>query len=172
VFARIKNWADWLISLSALIGTIGLVAEVAVILIDVIGRFFGSPLSGAQDLAQMGMVLIVFGGMALCDKIGGHVNVDLFEGTMPRWMIWAGDFVSALIGAAIFIGIAWTTWQSIYLMRFQMGIVQTTNIIDLQFDWFKAAIVVMSAITAFAMILRAIGLILTGDNGQESRGHA
>lgn len=170
--ARVSTWADGLIRLSALVGTIGLVIEVVVILIDVIGRFFGSPLTGAQDISQMSMVLIVFGGMALCDKIGGHVNVDLLENAMPRWMIWVGDFASAVIGAVIFIGIAWTTWSSIYLMRFQLGVVQKTNIIDLQFDWFKGAIVVMSIITAIGMILRAIGLVLTGDNGQESRGHA
>lgn len=142
------------------------------ILIDVIGRFFGSPLTGAQDLSQMGMVLIVFGGMALCDKIGGHVNVDLFENSMPRWLIWSGDFAAALIGAVIFIGIAWTTWESIHLMRFQLGVIQKTNIINLQFDWFKGAIVVMSAITALGMLLRAVGLIVTGETGQEKRGPA
>ena len=101
--ARVSTWADGLIRLSALVGTIGLVIEVVVILIDVIGRFFGSPLTGAQDISQMSMVLIVFGGMALCDKIGGHVNVDLLENAMPRWMIWVGDFASAVIGAVIFI---------------------------------------------------------------------
>lgn len=163
---KVNVWADRLIRLSALIGTIGLSVEVVVILVDVVGRFFGSPLRGAQDIAQMGMVLIVFGGMALCDKLGGHVNVDLFENSMPRWMIWAGDLAATVIGAMIFAGIAWTTWQSINLMRFQLGIVQTTNIIDLQFDWFKGAIIVMCAITFIGMTLRAISLVMTGDNGQ------
>jgi TRAP-type C4-dicarboxylate transport system permease small subunit len=153
--------ADGLTSLSALIGTIGLLVEVAVILVDVTGRFFGHPLTGAQDISTMGMVIIVFGGMALCDKIGGHVSVDIFENAMPTWMIRTGDIVSALLGAVIFLGIAWTTWASIALMRFQLKVVQTTNIIDLQFDWFKGFIAAVSVITALGMLLRATDLVLS-----------
>ncbi|MBV7410939.1 TRAP transporter small permease [Maritimibacter sp. DP1N21-5] len=172
MLATVNKGADWLIRLSALLGTIGLLVAVTVILVDVVGRFFGSPLTGAQDMTQMAMVLIVFGGMALCDKIGGHVNVDLFEGMMPRWLIWAGDFASALIGMIIFAGIAWTTWTSVQLMRFQLGVIQKTNIIDLQFDWFKGFIIVASIITALGMFLRLITLVTTGDNGQASKGHS
>lgn len=154
-----KKGADGLTSLSALIGTFGLLAVVIVILIDVIGRFFGSPLTGAQDLSTMGMVLIVFGGMALCDKIGGHISVDLFENSMSNWMIRAGDIVSALLGALIFIGIAWTTAASVIQMR-GFGIIFKTNIIGLPVDVFKLFIVIASVITALGMILRAISLSL------------
>jgi hypothetical protein len=66
----LNKGADGLISLSALVGTLGLLVEVVVILTDVVGRYFGKPLSGAQDITQMAMVIVVFGGMALCDKIG------------------------------------------------------------------------------------------------------
>lgn len=159
MLSKLNKGADWLIRLSALIGTVGLVVEVAVILVDVIGRFFGSPLRGGQDLTQMGMVIIVFGGMALCDKLNGHVNVDLFENSMPNWMIRASDIASTLIGIAIFAGIAWTTWSSINLMRFQLGVVQKTNIIDLQFDWFKGAIIVLCLITVIGMIFKLIAQV-------------
>lgn len=155
----LNKGADGLISLSALVGTLGLLAEVVVILTDVIGRYFGKPLSGAQDISQMAMVIVVFGGMALCDKVGGHISVDLFENSMPNWMIRAGDIVSALLGALIFFGIAWTTWASVAQMR-GYGIILTTNIIGLPFDWFKGAIIVMSVITGIGMSLRALALIL------------
>lgn len=153
----VQKVADGLIRLSALLATIGLVTEVVVILTDVIGRYFGAPLTGAQDISQMAMVVLVFGAMGLCDKVGGHVSVDLFERSMPRWMIRTGDVASALIGAAIFIGIAWTTWAAIAQMR-GLGIVLKTNIIGLPFDWFKGFIVFASLITALGMILRAISL--------------
>ncbi|SMH41932.1 TRAP transporter small permease [Maritimibacter sp. HL-12] len=155
----LNKGADGLISLSALVGTLGLLVEVVVILTDVVGRYFGKPLSGAQDITQMAMVIVVFGGMALCDKIGGHISVDIFETSMPNWMIRAGDIVSALLGALIFFGIAWTTWASIAQMR-GFGIILSTNIIGLPFDWFKGAIIVMSVITGIGMSLRAIALIL------------
>ena len=159
MLALIDKGADRLIRLSALIGTLGLLAEVVVIIIDVIGRYFGAPLRGAQDISMMGMVLIVFGGMALADRIGGHITVDLLEGSMPNWMIRAGDIGAALLGAVVFFGIAWTTWASIAQMR-GYGIILKTNIIGLPFDWFKGAIVVMSIITALGMTLRAVALIL------------
>lgn len=163
----LQKGADGLTSLSALVGTIGLLGVVIVILIDVVGRYFGSPLSGAQDIATMLMVLIVFGGMALCDKIGGHISVDLLENSMPRWLIRAGDVVSGLLGAVIFGGIAWTTAASIIQMR-GYGIILSTNIIGLPFDWFKGAIVVMSSITALGMILRTIALLVGYNTRREA----
>jgi TRAP-type C4-dicarboxylate transport system permease small subunit len=153
----LDRWADRLIRLCALVGTIGLITQVVVILVDVIGRYFGAPLRGAQDISTMTMVLVVFGGMALCDRLGGHISVDLLESRMPRWMIRAGDFLSAVLGAVIFLGIAWTIWESAALSRM---LNLSTNIIQLPKAWFQYAVVVMSLITAFGMVLRAIGISL------------
>ena len=83
---KLRNYADRLIGLSATIGSIGLIVEVGIILVDVIGRAFGSPLYGSQDLVTMTMVLLVFGGMALCDRRGGHIAVDIFERNFPDWL--------------------------------------------------------------------------------------
>ena len=152
-----QKGADGLTRLSALIATLGLITEVVVILVDVIGRYFGAPLKGAQDISEMAMVVLVFGAMAMCDKVGGHVSVDLFENAMPRWMIRAGDIASALIGAAIFLGIAWTTWDSAALSKM---LNLATNIIKLPKAWFQYFIIVASLVTALGMILRALTLVL------------
>ena len=80
------RWTDRLIGLSAFVGTAGLLFVVGVILVDVTGRNFGRPLYGAQDMVTMTMVLIVFGGMALCDRLDGHIVVDIFEGSFPEWL--------------------------------------------------------------------------------------
>lgn len=59
----IRKLADRLIGLSAVLGSLGLLVEVGIILTDVIGRLFGHPLFGSQDLITMTMVIVVFGGM-------------------------------------------------------------------------------------------------------------
>ena len=152
---RIGKIADRLIGLSVFFGTAGLLIVVLVTLTDIIGRYFNAPLRGAQDISQMAMVIIVFGGMAICDRVGGHIAVDLFEKSFPAWLNRASDVLSALLGAAIFLGIAWTVWESAALSRM---LNLATNIIYLPKAWFQYAVVVMCLITALGMLLRSISI--------------
>ncbi len=153
---RIGKIADRLIGLSVFLGTAGLLIVVLVTLTDIVGRYFNAPLRGAQDISQMAMVIIVFGGMAICDRVGGHIAVDLFEKSFPAWLNRASDVLSALLGAAIFLGIAWTVWESAALSRM---LNLATNIIYLPKAWFQYAVVVMCLVTAVGMLLRAVSII-------------
>lgn len=161
----LQTFTDRLIGLSVFIGSIGLLFEVAVVLVDVIGRAFGAPLFGSQDLISMTMVLVVFGGMALTDKIGGHVSVDLFERYFPpafnRWV----DVVSALLGAAIFLGIAWTVYDS---SKISAMLNLSTNLLNLPKAWFQWALSALAVVTALAMTLRAAGLALNAPDRREN----
>lgn len=71
VLDRLARLTDGLMTLSAFVGPAGLIFVTGVIVADVVGRNMGLPLYGAQDLVTMTMVLIVFRGMALCDRTGG-----------------------------------------------------------------------------------------------------
>ncbi len=148
---------DRLIGLSTILGGSCLVILVGVILVDVIGRGFGSPLFGSQDLINMGMALLVFGGMALCDRNGGHIAVDLLEPRFPaglnRWI----NVASAVLGAVIFLMIAYTVHESAKLNQM---LNLSTNLLRLPRAWFQWGVCVMSIIAAAGMILRAIELAL------------
>jgi TRAP-type C4-dicarboxylate transport system permease small subunit len=157
----VKLWqiADRLISLSATVGTIALALEVVVICADVVGRYFGAPLTGARDISQMAMIVLVFGGMALCDRLGGHIAVDIFESRFSPLVIRLGDIISPLVGAAIFLVIAWTLWQSAALSHL---LNLSTNIIYLPKAWFQYIAVVMCVVTAIALLMRAAEAIISG----------
>lgn len=157
MLAKIDRVADLMIRLCATVGTLGLFVVVAVILRDVIGRNMMAPLAGAQDVAQMGMVIIVFGGMALCDRRGGHVAVDVFERAFPGWLNRWADILSALLGAAIFLGIAWTVYDS---SRISQMLNLSTNVIRLPKAHFQWALCIFAVVTAIGMLLRALVLIV------------
>ena len=97
-----RKLADRLIALSAAVGALGLIVEVIILLADVIGRAFGAPIYGSQDMITMTMVIVVFGAMALCDRQGGHISVDLFERSYPAWLNRMIDILSGAVGRGYF----------------------------------------------------------------------
>lgn len=153
----IRAIADRLIGLSAIVGSAGLLAEAVIILIDVVGRAFGFPLFGSQDLITMVMVIVVFGGMAVCDRDGGHIAIDVLANTFPAGFNRAIDAVSALLGAAIFAMIAWTVVES---AKLSVVLNLSTNLLQLPKSWFQWVLAAFALFTAFAMLLRAVELIL------------
>lgn len=160
----IRTLADWLISLCATIGAAALIFEVCVILFDVIGRAFGHPLFGSQDIVTMTMAIIVFGGMAICDRSGGHIAVDLLENKFPPRLNRAVDILAALCGAVIFIGIAYAVYESAKLSQM---LNLSTNLLRLPKWWFQWALCGFSLVTAFGMLLRAAELTISGRDIRE-----
>ena len=159
MIAHLRTWADRLIGLSATIGALGLLVEVAVILTDVIGRAFGYPLYGSQDMITMAMVILVFGGMAMCDRDGGHIAVDIFEPRYPSWLNRFIDIFAAALGAIIFVFIAWAILESAQL---SVMLNLSTNLLRLPKAWFQWGLAGLSIVTALGMLLRAVELSLSG----------
>ncbi|MCB1333315.1 MAG: TRAP transporter small permease [Roseivivax sp.] len=153
----LRTVADRLTSLSAILGAAGLLVEVGVILVDVVGRAFGHPLFGSQDIITMTMVILVFGAMALCDRMGGHIAVDILERRFPdalnRWI----DVFSAALGAVIFVFIAWAIFDSAKLSQM---LNLSTNLLRLPKAWFQWALAIFSLVAALGMALRALELAL------------
>lgn len=153
----LRKLADRLIGLSAIVGALALLVEVAVILVDVVGRALGSPLYGSQDIITMTMSILVFGPMALCDRKGGHLAVDLFERHYPPLMNRVIDSAAALIGAIIFSTLAWATYES---AKLSVLLNLSTNLLELPKVWFQYALCIFCLITAFGMVLRAVELVV------------
>lgn len=165
----IRTLADRLISLSATIGALGLLFEVGIILVDVVGRALGSPLYGSQDLITSTMIILVFGAMALCDRGGGHIAVDLFEPYYPSAMNRIIDIFSAALGAVIFAALAWAVWKSAEL---SVMLNLSTNLLNLPKAWFQWALVAFSILTSFGMALRSVELAVSGRDIRHEKGQA
>lgn len=156
---RIRTLADRLIGLSAAIGSLSLIVIVAVILADVVGRGFGSPLYGGQDITSMAAVIVVLAPMALCDRFGGHISVDLFERYFPDAMNRVIDIFVAVLGAIIFATLAWATWES---AKLSLMLNLSTNLLYIPKAWFQWAGIAFMLLASLGLALRAIELALTG----------
>ena len=155
----LRKITDRLIGLSTWIGGLCLVGLVGVILVDVVGRAFHKPLFGSQDLINMGMALLVFGGMALCDRSGGHIAVDLLQPRFPHRLNRFIDIFSALLGVVIFVLIAVTVHQSAKLSE-MLNI--STNLLRLPRAWFQWGLAGLSLVAALGLLMRALELTLSG----------
>ncbi|WP_435258037.1 TRAP transporter small permease [Thioclava sp. FR2] len=153
--STLRKWMDRLIGLSAFIGAIALFIEICVIMTDVVGRAAKAPLYGSQDLITMVMVLLVFGGMAICDRQGGHITVDILERQFPTWFNRTIDIFTALLGGVIFLFIAWAVYDS---AKLSVMLNIKTNLLLLPKAWFQWALALISAFTGLAMLLRAVEL--------------
>lgn len=164
---RIRTLADRLIGLSAAIGSLALIVVVIVILIDVIGRAFGKPLYGGQDMTTMAAVIVVLAPMALCDRFGGHISVDLFERYFPNVMNRAIDIFVAILGAIIFATLAWATWES---AKLSLLLNLSTNLLYIPKAWFQWAAIGFVSLASLGLALRALELTVTGrDVRKEAR---
>ena len=155
MIGTMRRIVDGLIAIAATLGSIGLVAEAIIILVDVVGRAFGAPLFGSQDLITMVMVAVVFGGMAVCDRIGGHISVDIFERYFSDDLNRMLDALSALLGAVIFLVIAWTVYDS---AKLSLMLNLSTNLLNLPKAWFQWILVAFALVSAFSMMVRSVEL--------------
>jgi len=110
-------------------------------------------------MIMMAMVILVFGGMALCDRRGGHISVDILESRFPPRMNRVVDVLSALIGAIVFLALAWAVRESAQL---SVMLNLSTNLLNLPKAWFQWALCAFAVLTALGMLLRAVELAVTG----------
>lgn len=146
---------DRLVWFSAGIAALALLFEVIVILVDVVGRALGRPLYGSLDMVTMAMVILVFGAMALCDRRGGHVAVDLLQSFFSERLNRYIDALSALLGAIIFVTLAWAVFAS---SKISLMLNLSTNLLELPKAWFQYALIFFAVVAALSMALRSIEL--------------
>lgn len=138
----LQTVARWI----AAAGGIVILAMMLVAVLDVALRYlFNAPLSSAYELMQLGMVLVVYCGLAWCGLTGGHITVNFLGALLdhPR-MRWIGVLVHAT-GAALFLLVAWRSGAGA-LDAFASG--ETTNMIKAPLAPFIGAVAAGSLLYA------------------------
>lgn len=88
---------------------------------QVLGRqLFNHPINGYIDFVELSMATFAFLGIAYCQRLGGHVRMEMFLKIAPGRLRWMMEVFGTLI--ALFV-IAVLTWYSFdhFLRAYRLG---------------------------------------------------
>ena len=128
-------------------GGIVILAMMLVAVLDVVLRYvFNAPLSSSYELIQLGMVLVVYCGLAWCGLTGGHIAVNFLGALLDRPRLrWLNALVHC-VGAILFLVIAWRSAGEA-VTYFTSG--ETTNMLKAPLYPFLAAVAAGALLYAF-----------------------
>ncbi|MGB0846279.1 MAG: TRAP transporter small permease [Thiolinea sp.] len=124
--------------------------------IDVVGRdFFDYPLPGGFEVTELLLAALIFLGLPLVTAEAGHVDVDLLDNVIPRWLKPVQALVINLINIAAFSTLTWLMWKfSIRTYQYQ----DTTAILQIPY----AGLTFLMAITCTLATLALLVMLFTG----------
>jgi TRAP-type C4-dicarboxylate transport system permease small subunit len=90
-----------------LIGAVALTAMMMLTVVDVIGRFFKSPIFGSVELVGFLATIVVAAALPYTYKMDGHVGVEIVVRLLPdKAQIWV-DIFTRVLSLFLFILITW-----------------------------------------------------------------
>jgi TRAP-type C4-dicarboxylate transport system permease small subunit len=90
-----------------LIGAVALTAMMMLTVVDVIGRFFKSPIFGSVELVGFLATIVVAAALPYTYKMDGHVGVEILVRLLPdKTQIWI-DIFTRFLSLVLFILITW-----------------------------------------------------------------
>lgn len=88
---------------------------------EVVMRFgFNSPIHGQADLVEIMIPTMGFFGLAYCQRLAGHVRMELFIHRLSGRPLWIAEFTSNFATILIVTVMIWGTWTN-FLNAYEIG---------------------------------------------------
>ncbi|QIM47893.1 TRAP transporter small permease [Pusillimonas sp. DMV24BSW_D] len=129
---------------------------------DVLGRyFFSNPISGAYELTEILLALVVFFALPLVTHEKGHITVALFDA-------WLSDTIKRIKSLAINLTMVVIqgvmTWR-LYLHASDMiAYGDVSMFLRIPYGWIACTMTVMAAVSTLFSLVLALGDILRSNN--------
>jgi len=95
----------------ALLGGLAVFSLMILAVISVTGRnLFNAPLPGYVDWIEQVMPLIAFIGIAYCQRLGGHIRMDMLIGRLTGRPLCLMEFISVLVMLILVVLLTWGSW--------------------------------------------------------------
>jgi len=114
--SRLDQALHRLESFLALIGGLAVFALMLLAVVSVGGRnFMNQPLPGYVDWIEQAMPLIAFVGIAYCQRLGGHIRMDILVGQLRGRPLWIAEFFSTFAILILMLLLVWGSYAHPHL---------------------------------------------------------
>ena len=88
---------------------------------QVLGRtLFNAPVRGYIDFVELSMATFAFLGIAYCQRLGGHVRMEMMLKPMRGRLLWSTEVFGVLVALAVVAVLIWYGWGH-FLRAYQLG---------------------------------------------------
>jgi C4-dicarboxylate transporter DctQ subunit len=88
---------------------------------QVVGRtLFNAPVRGYIDFVELSVSTFAFLGIAYCQRLGGHVRMEMLLKPMRGRLLWATEIFGTLVALAVVAVLIWYSWDH-FLRAYQLG---------------------------------------------------
>lgn len=96
----------------ALVGGLAVFSLMVLAVVSVGGRnFFNQPLPGYVDWIEQIMPLIAFIAVSYCQRLDGHIRMDILISRLKGRPLWAAEFCSTLLMLLVMVLLVWGSWS-------------------------------------------------------------
>lgn len=131
--------------------------------VDVIGRFFGRPISGSYQMSELAQLWIICLAWPLTISMSSHVSVRFLVSRMPSAVKKIAGILTHLAAMGIFASIA---WQGFEMVRRSWEQAELVNILDIPLYPFQIAVPI-GAFISFIVLLVQVCMLVAGHNNLE-----
>ncbi|AXS39378.1 TRAP transporter small permease [Breoghania sp. L-A4] len=116
---------------------------------QIFGRtLFNMPIPGFIDITEQGMAIFTFFGIAYCQRVGGHIRMEIVLGTFRGRALWLAEMAGVTIVLAIVVGLIIGSWFH-FLRAWQIG----DSTIDIGLATWPSKLIVPVALSLLALRL-------------------
>jgi TRAP-type transport system small permease protein len=140
-------------TLLAGVAAVALFAMMLLTFADVFSRkFLGNSITGAVELTELAMLLMIFCALPLASLAGEHIVFDLLDRVLPAWLVRWQQALANAVTAAVFGGAGWIVWLRAARTA-EMG--DTTATLVIRIAPYQQAVAALLVLTAAAHLVLA-----------------
>lgn len=81
---------------------------------NIVGRYLGYPVPGYIDYMEQAVPAIAILGIAYCQRVGGHIRMDIVVGALRGRVLWFAEFLGVLLMLLITAVLIYGSWDHAY----------------------------------------------------------